>query len=152
SRARSDSRASSDSDEEAVAEVRLEGGAEDLLGRRLDVVVDALELEQARLGGEDRVARARVVVARLAAAPDADDVAPAVAQLEAVGHDLVDAVGRQRERLAQVRVPDERQRRELIPDLHALRRLVAREDVVEVLDVERRAVAELHVALANLVG
>ena len=67
-------------------------------------------------------------------------------------HHLVHAVGRQRERLAEVRVADQRQRRQVVPDVQALRRLIAGEDVVELLDVQRRAVAVVDVALAHLVG
>src|SRR5689334_20170002 len=50
-------------DEQAVPEVRLELRVEDLLGRRLDVVVGPLELEDLGLGVIDGVAGARVVVA-----------------------------------------------------------------------------------------
>ena len=104
-----------------------------------------------RLGVVEHEAGARVVVARLAHRADADDVLPPGAQLELVGHHLVHAVRRERERLAEVRVADERQRRQVVPDLQALRRLIAREDVVELFDVERRAVAEVDVPLADLV-
>ena len=66
--------ARSDADEEAVREVALELGAQHLVGRGLDVVLDALELEALRVAVVDRVARAVVVVARLADRADADDV------------------------------------------------------------------------------
>ena len=60
-------------EEQAVAEVALEVGREDLLRRAVDVVGDALELEGALLGVVDRVARAVVVVAGLADRADRDD-------------------------------------------------------------------------------
>ena len=72
----------SDADEEAVREVALELGAQDLLGGGLDVVLDALELEALRVGVVDRVARAVVVVARLADRADADDVLAVRLELE----------------------------------------------------------------------
>src|SRR5581483_8228613 len=114
SRRPGDARATaSHADEQAVAEVRLEVAVEDLLGRGLDVVVRPLELEGLGLGVVDGVAGARVVVARLADRADADDVLPARAELELLGHHLVHAaVQRQRERLAKVRVPDQRQARQ----------------------------------------
>ena len=75
-----------------MPEVRFEIGAEDLLRRRLDVVVDALELELLLVGVEQRVAGARIVIARLSDRADADDVLPAGPQLEAVRDDLVNAI------------------------------------------------------------
>src|SRR3954468_2315791 len=141
----------SDADEETMTEVRFQVRPEDLLRRGLHVVLDAPELEQALFSVVDDVAGARVVVTRLPDRPDADDVLPAGAQLELVGDHLVDAVGRERERLAEMGVADQRERREIVPDLQALRRLIAREDVVELLDVEGRPVAVVDVALADLV-
>src|SRR5690349_2136931 len=67
-------------DEEAVAEVPLELALEDLHRRRLDVVLDALEVELAALGVENGVARAVVVIARLPDRADAHDVLPARSQ------------------------------------------------------------------------
>src|SRR4030095_12578499 len=89
---------SSNADEETVAEVRFQVGAEDLLRRRLDVVIDTLELELLLVGIEQRVAGARIVVARRPDGPDADDVLPSLTELEAIGDDLVHAIGRQCER------------------------------------------------------
>src|SRR5690242_14661978 len=55
-----------DTNEQPVTEIGLELRVEDLLRRALHVVVDPLELEHARLGVVDRVAGARIIVARLA--------------------------------------------------------------------------------------
>src|SRR5262245_32957798 len=103
-------RVTSHANEQAMAEVRFQVGAEDLLRGRFDVVVDALELELLLVGVEQRVAGAGIVVARLSHRADADDVLPARAQLEAIGDDLVNTIGRQCERLAQMGMPDQRQR------------------------------------------
>jgi hypothetical protein len=100
---------SPDADEEAVAEVALELAVEDLLRRRLDVVLDPLEVELLRVGVVDRVARAVVVVARLADAADAHDVLPAGSRVKS-RRAALDRLGRRElEHLAQVRVADERE-------------------------------------------
>src|SRR5215471_11646393 len=84
-----------DADEEAVREVSLELGAEDLVGRRLDVVLDALELETFRLAIVERVAGAVVVIARLADGAHADHVPPVGLQVEVRYGHLFHAVGRE---------------------------------------------------------
>jgi hypothetical protein len=72
--------------------------------------------------------------------------------LELGGHHLEHLALGQGERLAQVRVADEGDRGQLVPDLQAAGRLLGGEDVLELLEVERRAVAEAEVLLAHLVG
>src|SRR5689334_8671715 len=72
----------SDPDVEAMSEVALELGAQHLLRRRLDVVLDALELEALRVAVVDRVARAVVVVPRLSDRADAHDVLATLLELE----------------------------------------------------------------------
>ena len=64
---------------------------------------------------------------------------------KSIGGQLLDAVRREREDLAEVRVADERDVPELVPDRQALARLLGREDVLELLEAHRRAVAEEHV-------
>src|SRR5690348_160949 len=71
-----------DADIQAVSEVALELGFQDLLGCALDVVLDALEVEALLVGIVDRVARAVVVVAGLADRADAHDVATIRVELE----------------------------------------------------------------------
>src|SRR5690606_26948179 len=75
-------------------------GVEDPLRRGGDVVLDALELEGAAVAVEDRVAGARIMVARLPDGADRDDVAELGAELEVLGDDFVDPLGAERIRLA----------------------------------------------------
>ena len=65
---------------------------------------------------------------------------------------LLDAGRREREHLAEVRVPDERDVPELVPDRQALARLLGREDVLELLEAHRRAVAEVDVDVVELLA
>ena len=62
--------------------------------------------------------------------------------------------GLEREHLAQVRVADERDVVEVVPDGEALARLLGREDVLELFEAQRRAVAQVdaRVGDAMLVG
>jgi hypothetical protein len=133
-----------------VGEVALELHAQHLLGRRLDVVLDALELEALRLGVEERVAGAVVVVARLAHRADAHDVLAVGLEHEVFFGQLFDVVGGEREDLAEVRVADEREVAEVFPHAEALARLLGGEDVLELFEPHRRAVAQVHVDVVEL--
>ncbi len=58
--------------------------------------------------------------------------------------ELLHAVRREGEHLAEVRVADQREVAELRIDRQALTRLLGREDVLELFEPHRRAVAEVH--------
>src|SRR5580658_499402 len=120
-----------------MREVALEARAQDLVGGELDVVFDALELEPLLVRVVDGVARAVVEVARLADRSDADDVLLAFLEIEVNGRKLLDAAVAEREDLAQVRVADERDVPDLVPDGEALARLLGGEDVLELLEAHR---------------
>src|SRR5262249_3334939 len=115
-----------DPKKEAVAEVTLEIGREELLPRPVPVVPHALELGDALGGVVDRVAGAVVVVTRLTDRADADDVLVLLPDRELLRDHLVDVVLRQRERLAQVAVADEGHCGQRVPQLEAARRLLDR--------------------------
>ena len=139
-----------DADEQAVGEVALELRAQDLVGGGLDVVLDALELERLLLGVVDGEAGAVVVVAGLAHRTDADDVLAVGGELEVDRRQLFHRGACQREHLAQVRMADEREVPELVVDGQALSRLLGREDVLELFETDRRAVAEVQRDLVEL--
>ena len=73
---------------------------------------------------------------------DRDDVLPVGVELEVRRGQLLDAVAREGEHLAQVRVPDERDVPDAIHDRQALARLLGREDVLELFEPNRRPVTE----------
>src|SRR4051812_35028594 len=78
--------------QEPPREVRREPRLEDLPRRLLGVVLDAVELDDLRLVVPDAVARPRVVVARLPAAADRDQVLARVVDAQALRPDVLHRV------------------------------------------------------------
>src|SRR4051812_43115879 len=141
----------SDAMQEPPREVRREPCLQDLPRRFFGVVRDAVELDHLGLVVPDPVAGARVVIARLPAAPDGDQVAAGRVDAHALGPDVLDGSA-ELEGALQVRMADEGELRELVrPDDEVLR-LFQREDVLERLRVARRRVPVGHISLVPLVG
>ena len=103
-------------------------------------------LDRPRLGVADHEAGAVVVVAGLAHAAHGDDVAVAAADAELLRHHVVHLAVADREGLAQVAVPDERDLRQLVHERRQLAGLLQREDVLVGAGIDRRAVREADVA------
>src|SRR5438105_9093901 len=103
----------SDAMQEPAREMRRQPGLEDPASGLLRVVPHAPELHHLGLVVPDPVAGARIVVARLAAAPDAAQVGIAVLDAHAILEDVLHG-GQQQEGALQVRVPDEGEVRHLL--------------------------------------
>ena len=88
--------------------------------------------------------------ARAARAADADDVALVAIEREVDGGQLFDFAWREREDLAEVRVPDDREVAEVFVDRETVARLLGREDVLELLDAHGRAVTEIDADIGEL--
>src|SRR6266478_2424090 len=145
------SSAISDPMQQPPRKVRRQARLQDFPGRPLRVVWHPMELDRPGLIVPDPVAGPRIVIARLAAAPDRDQVSAirihAHALREHVPHRLAEL-----ERALQVRVADERQLRELFGARHQVFRLLHGEDVFEGLRIARRGMPVRHLAFRNLVG
>src|SRR5467141_3403171 len=141
----------SDPMQEPPREVRREACLEDLPCGLFGVVLDPVELDRPGLIVPDAVAGARVVVPRLATAPDRDQVATRAVDPDPLGPHVPDGVA-ELERALQVRVADERQLGELPGARQQILGLLQGEDVLERLRLARRSVAVRHVTLRALVG
>src|SRR5262245_26621003 len=108
--------AGSDADKQSMRKVALEASAQDLVCRELDVVFDSFEFEALLVRIVDRVTGAVVEVARLTHRSDRHYVLLVGGELEIDCRHLFDAVFGQREHLAQMRVADERDVAELLPE------------------------------------
>src|SRR3989440_3219102 len=140
----------SDPMQEPPREVRREACLEDLPRRFFGVVLDPMELDRPRLVIPDAVAGARVVVARLAAAPDRDQVAARAVDPDPFRPHVLDRVA-ELERALQVRVADEGQRGGLLGARQQILGLLQGEDVLKRLRLARRSVPVGHVSFRALV-
>src|SRR5687767_14080441 len=126
-----------------MSEVPLELGSKHLIGCRLDVVFDALELETLLVRVVEGVTRPVVVIPRLTDRADAHDVLAVRLEVEVDGRELFDARRGESEHLAEMRMADERDVTQLIVERQALARLLRGENVLEFLEPNGRAVTEL---------
>src|ERR1700682_2334937 len=140
----------SDAMQKPSREMRREPCLQDLPGRLLRVVLDAMELDHLGVVVPDAVARAGILVARLAAASDRDQVTARAIDPDAVGPDVLHG-GAELEGALQVGMPDERQLSELVRAQHQILGLLEREDVLEGLRVARRSAPVRPLALGVLV-
>src|SRR6267378_141234 len=140
----------SDPMQEPPREVRREACLEDLPCGLFGVVLDPVELYRPGLIVPDAVAGARVVIPRLAAAPDRDQVMARAVDPDPLRPYVLDGVA-ELERALQVRMADERQLRELLGGRQQILGLIQGEDVLERLRLARRSVAVRHVTLCALV-
>ena len=134
-------------DEQAVREVALELRLGDLLRGCFDVVGDALELKLPQLAVVDTETGAVVAIAWLTHRTHAGDVLLAGFDHERTAGQLGHVVFGQREDLAQMRVPHEREWQQLVPDGQALARLLGSEHVLELLQANGRPVAQAQAHL-----
>src|SRR5262245_31042913 len=107
-----------------MGEIALETRTEDFVGGKLDVVLDAFELEALLLRVVNGVARAVVEVARLPDRADRHDVLLVGREIEVDGGHLFDAPLRQRAHFTEMRMPYEGDVPELFPERQALARLL----------------------------
>src|SRR5438132_6869869 len=131
-------------------EVRREPRLQYFPGRPLRVVRHPMELDHPGLIVPDPEAGARVVIARLPAAPDRDQVSPARVHAHAFSEDVPHRLP-QLEPALQVRVPDEGQLGKLLRARQQILRLLEGEDVFEGLRIARRGVPVRHLAFRDLV-
>src|SRR2546430_1867821 len=129
--------------QERPREVRREPRLQYFPGRPLRVVRHPMELDHPGLIVPDPEAGARVVIARLPAAPDRDQVSPARVHAHAFSEDVPHRLA-ELERALQVRVPDEGQLGKLLRARQQILRLLEGEDVFEGLRIARRGVPVRH--------
>src|SRR5438552_2473610 len=144
------SNAISDPMQQPPREVRRQARLQDFPGRPLRVVRHPMELDRPGLIVPDPVAGPRIVIARLAAAPDRDQVLPIRVHAHALRKDVPHRLA-QLERALQVRMSDESQPRELLGAREQVFRLLEREDVFEGLRIARRGMPVRHLAFQDLV-
>src|SRR5712664_962963 len=145
-------RGNSDAMEQPPGEVVRETGLEDLARRLLGIVMHAPELDHLVRVVPDAVAGARVVIARLPAAPDAAQVLVAVLDPQPLVEDVLDE-GQELEGALQVRVADEGQVRQVGRRAqHQIFGLLEREDVLEGGRVPRAGVPPEDLPLLPAVG
>src|SRR6266478_5413726 len=141
----------SDAMQEPSREVRRQPCLEDLPGRFLGVVRDAMELDHLRLVVPDAIASARVVVPGLATASDGDEISTAAVDADPLRPDVLDGIA-QLERALQVRVADEGQRGKLLGARQQVFGLLQREHVLERLRIAGRGVPIGDLGFQALVG
>src|SRR3954469_17768697 len=139
----------SDPMQEPPREVRRQPGLQDLARGLLGVVAHAVELHCGGRVVPDAEAGARIVVARLPAAPDGDEVSLSRLHVHALRPDVLHRIA-EPEGALQVRVADEGEGRKRCRPLCQVLRLLQREDVLERLRIARRGMTPGDLAFAAL--